>query len=230
MWKHAMESLCPVVLSAFLATVGFEHAGVAAEAVFTQDGERVYCLNNPRPTGTAALAMWDVKTAQSSPFMMPRAIQAQGDLNGLAHSKSGFLLFLFSDSLWAYDPVRKTSARVCAAEPGNAFSDVACEPATGQIALAGKTGLGCIEAGTSRVQPVSVRRVDHFRGLTFLQKDHVLFSVGGDAWLGRIKDDSADAGRPFKTLLAYRFAPVATLETGNYSPAEEGAAAQASVS
>ena len=80
------------------------------------------------------------------------------------------------------------------------------------------------------MQPVSVRRVDRFRRLTLLQEDSVLFSLGGDAWLGRIQDESAEAGRPFKTLLAYRFAPVATFRTGNYTPAQQGAATQASIS
>ncbi|MBW0001355.1 MAG: hypothetical protein JO015_19850 [Verrucomicrobia bacterium] len=69
------------------------------------------------------------------------------------------------------------------AETGNEIYDVACGPAAGQIFLAGKAGPGYLEAGGSTLRPVSVDRVDRFRALTVLQKDHLLFAVGGDGWL-----------------------------------------------
>jgi hypothetical protein len=228
MAKYAVKSRCLSLITALLLTAILPRASPAGEAVFTRDGARIYLLNNPRRIGNLALATLDVATGQGTPVSLPRGIDAAGEPSSLARSKGGFLLILFGDSLWAYDPVKGTSAKVCAAEPGNAFYDLACDLATGQIFIGGKTGLGYLEAGGSKLHPVSVRRVDQFSGLTVLQKDHLLFAVRGDAWLGRINHEPLDGGKTFTTLLAYRFAPLATLETGNYTPVVQGAAEFAS--
>jgi hypothetical protein len=212
-------------LVALWLTAAFPRTSSGAEAAFSQDGARVYLLNVPRQIGNLALATVDVATGRRAPMAVPAGITARGDPWSLARSKSGFLLLLFEDSLWAYDPEKKTATKVRAAEPGNAFYDVACDSATGQIFLWAKTGLSYAEGGASVWRPVSVRRVDQFAGLTVLQKDHLVFAARGDAWLGRIQRGPAEAGRTFTTLLAYRFAPLATLETGNYTPAGVGAAA-----
>lgn len=222
--KRATRARGLRLLAALLLTVTCPRGGLAAEAVFTRDGMRLYLFNNPRRIGDFALASVDVTSGQATPISLPRGINASGEPCALARSKSGFLLILFGDSLWAYDPVKKTSAKVCAAEAKNAFYDVACDPVTGQIFIGGKTGLGYLEGDGSKLRPVSVRRVDQFGALTVLQKGHLLFAVGGDGWSGRINREPLEGGRTFTTLLAYRFAPLATLETGNYTPAVQGAA------
>ncbi len=221
---RALRSFGVALSATLVATVTLPNGGLAAEAVFTRDGRRVYLLNTSRQIGNGALATVDVATGRSAAASLPPSIAEREEPVSLTRSKSGFLLFLFSDALWAYDPIKVTSRKVRAAEPGNVFYDASCDPGTGQIFVGGKTGLEYLDANDATAHPVSARRVEGFRGLTVLGPHQLLFSERGDAWLGRINHEEADAGKTFATLLAYRFAPVATLETGNYTPVNQGVA------
>jgi hypothetical protein len=223
MSKPAIAFLCATTVAA-IVTLNFEDSSSAAEAVFTQDGKRIYFLNEPTRSGDSPLVTLDIATGLSTPFILPKEIKTRGELFSLERSRNGFLLFLFSDSIWAYDPVKKTSARVCAAQPGQQFYDLACDPITGQIFFGSTIGLGYLEGDNYKFHPVISRRVDQYTGLTRLQRDCFIFSVSGDAWLGRIDNEPLDGGKVYTTLLAYRFAPLATLETGNYTPGVQGAA------
>ena len=71
--------------------------------------------------------------------------------------------------------------------------------------------------------PVRMRRHPYPSCLAFAANGELFFAAYGDLWFGEIQTDKVDE-QDYFSIAAYRYAPLATLETQNTTPAEIGVA------
>jgi hypothetical protein len=71
--------------------------------------------------------------------------------------------------------------------------------------------------------PVRMRRHPYPSCLAFAANGELFFAAYGDLWCGEIQIDKVD-DQDYFSIAAYRYAPLATLETQNTTPAEIGVA------
>jgi len=69
--------------------------------------------------------------------------------------------------------------------------------------------------------PVRMRRHPFPSCLVFTASGELFFAAYGDLWYGEIQTDTFD-GEDHFSVAAYRYAPLATLETENTTPSEIG--------
>jgi hypothetical protein len=66
-----------------------------------------------------------------------------------------------------------------------------------------------------------MRRHPYPSSLSFVANGELFFAAYGDLWCGEIQTDKVDE-QDYFSIAAYRYAPLATLETQNTTPAEIG--------
>lgn len=199
----------------------------AAEAIFSKDAGHVFL------PATAALTDIDVLAQTSSSIDLAQWVGSQ-EIEGVALSNSNFVLCVVPGAVWAYDGEKKKCARVCEAPPGARFEDIAYDPKGGHILLKGWRGeepaAWIVPKGESYLLDVFCRRASQLAGLTYDESGRLFFGEHGDLWSGSIEYDSPavltkkpnpDDGRP-ATLVGYRIAPLATLETYIGTPMQIG--------
>ncbi len=136
--KFALWSLCALCISL---------PSISAEATFSSDGKRVFLLG----WNAAKLPTIDLTTQTTSQLDLSSFTGGAGIL-ALSLSEKGALLFVTAQNAYAYDFEKKSCEKLCSAEAGWKFEDLACDPKTGGILFAirkakratSKTARGCI--------------------------------------------------------------------------------------
>ena len=225
-----MKTIVTVLL--LLGAIPVEMA-VAGSAVFSQDENTVYLINDQKE-----LLQLDLASGKLNKPALPKEIH-QGQITGLSRSNAGYILVLQGDELLADDTTANKAVPVFSFQKklsadGNAEKwspdDFAYNPVDGSIlffATAGEnTSLWFLPKEDQRVKPVFVRRVDTLEGMSFSQTGQLFFGYRGDLWCGSIASDPEGAGgkapEHIYYLNAIRIAPLATLETDEATPSAQG--------
>ncbi len=204
----------------------------AGEAVFSGNGSRLYLL----PLGEGAfLNVLDLESYKITQRSVASWVGKQ-PVVGLCRSSGDQILFCTSGTVWAWSPSRNTASKLCQAPEGQTIQDIAYDPKNHWTLLTCYQHLA--EAQVTRfslwlrrddaqtLASVFVRRVENVAGPVFDAQGNLFFGSHGDLWHGQIQwDGEKDAGRG--VLHAYRFCPLATLETSMATPAQTGARAMA---
>lgn len=194
-----------------------------ADAVFSNGGGSVFLTGGG---SEARIVEVGLKTGERTEIALEGA---SGRINGVAVSNSGNVLCVAEKGLWAYDPEKRKTVKVCDAPSGTTFRDVAYDPSGRSVLLTGVAKDGgevwLRKAGAKDPVRVFCRRVRFVEGPVFDRRGNLLFCTEGDVWIGRIiLEDDPDSP---PTLAAYRYAPVATRETNLGTPSQTGARALA---
>lgn len=200
----------------------------AAEAVFSQDGGKIYLLD--RQQGPGQLYGIDVKSGEMLPAGVPD--MAGQPIVAVDRSNAGFILCLTESVCQAWDVGRGATSQVCGVPEGGVFVDLAYDPSTGNLAFvvrfaenegAMRWELWLLPKGADAPTQTAVRRVRAIEGMAFDRNGELFFGADGDLWQGRIEGvGSGPDDRPGGALNAYRFAPLATRETADSTPAQIG--------
>jgi hypothetical protein len=192
---------------------------IAGDAVFSRDGEKVYEIIHP----DSGPAVNEIDLKKNTIRTIPSTqVSRSNALRGIACSFDGQLVCTSADGLWSLDPASGKFTKIREAPPGEEFWRVAYNSKLKRIFVttSEKEPLYMLKSPGELIS-VRMRRHPYPSCLVFAASGELFFAAYGDLWHGEIKDD-ADEGEHYLSVVAYRYAPLATLETQNTTPAEIG--------
>lgn len=207
-------------------------SGLAVEAAFSADGNFVYYFkrwDSAKANEPIELIELDLAKRTTRSIDLSR-LKPPGGFIAIDHWANGLLL-LTGRTLYAFDPRSGEFSTLCVAPDGEGFEDVAADAATGNILITGfikperPGNVGFYYLGSEkRLLLVTARRIQALECPTFAPDGLLFFGVRGDLWAGKIEVDSeSETERPELAFVeAVRVGPLASLETGNFTPAQEG--------
>lgn len=185
----------------------------AGDAAFSADGKQIYVIAQ----------MQDNKSAIQEIDCEARTIRnilITEHLRGIACTYENRLFCSTENALHSFDPKTGTLTKIRDATPGTEFWRVAYDPASRALFVTTDSK----DEPLFRFKPpedwrsVRMRRHPYPSCLVFARNGELFFAAYGDLWHGEINKDDEQ----YLSLEAYRYAPLATLETANTTPAEIG--------
>ena len=193
---------------------------VAGDAAFSSNGERIYAIASNDPE----LALQEIDLATKTIRTIALTQLAADDWpRGITWSNDDKMFCTTKGSLWSFDPRSESLTKIRDAPSGANFWRVAFDPkmhATFVTTDDQKNPVFMFRKENEWI-PVRMRRHPFPSCLVFTASGELFFAAYGDLWYGEIQTDTFD-GEDHFSVAAYRYAPVATLETENTTPAEIG--------
>ena len=213
-----------------------------ADAVFSKDNHHVYLVqweqHPPRKSGACSLV--DVNLEKRTCAGIDLSKTLTGSIVDITLSNDGWVLCATKSALWSYDPAGSTCAKIIDAPTSTELVEVAYDPSQ-SILLACCRGahgqeLFCLLKNADKWIPVYNRRSvsAQVESPFFSDKGALYFACRGDLWTGTLIAQTEPtlpalytAGKEMPKpsekwptvsmaeLSAYRYAPVAFLETQN---------------
>lgn len=186
----------------------------AAEAAFSADGDSVYLVPTREPAGMIEAVRLIGKVRET--LRLPD--QVSGDVVAVDRGPDGSILLATETALYRWTEAENSARELCSAPEQAAFRDVAYDPAADRILLnvrlhdpeEGYSGkLVVLLPGETELEEPWIRRVSDVFGMTFDSGGFLFFGERGDLWHGCF----VPWDRPAGSLVGYRCAPVALLET-----------------
>jgi hypothetical protein len=198
-----------VLVAFLLATWSNPSRGLAGDAVFSSNGKQIYTITQTRLVEEIDLG---AKTI--------RRIPTTDDLRGIACTHENKLFCTTGSALHSFDPTTGTLTKIQDAAPGTAFWRVAYDPKSRALFVTTDDEASPLSMFKPPDEWISVpmRRHPYPSCLVFARSGELFFAAYGDLWHGEIQKDKEN----YSSLAAYRYAPLATLETANTTPAEIG--------
>ncbi len=193
---------------------------VAGDAAFSRNGERIYAIasNDPEPAlqeiDLATKTIRTIALTQLATDDWPRGITCSNDDKIFCTTKG---------SLWSFDPRSQSLTKIRDAPSGANFWRIAFDPkihGTFVTTDNREEPLFMFRKENEWI-PVRMRRHPFASCLVFTASGELFFAAYGDLWYGEIQTDTFD-GEDHFSVAAYRYAPLATLETENATPSEIG--------
>jgi hypothetical protein len=193
---------------------------VAGDAVFSRDGERIYAIASTDPG--PALQEIDLATKTIRTIAL-KQLAANDRPRGITRSNDDKIFCTTMGSLWSFDPRSESLTKIRDAPSGATFWRVAFDPKIHATFVTTDDPEGPLFMFRKESEwiPVRMRRHPYPSCLVFTASGELFFAAYGDLWYGEIQTDTFD-GEDHFSVAAYRYAPVATLETENTTPAEIG--------
>ena len=195
---------------------------VAGDAAFSRDGARIYALADSDTRPAVQEIELGRKTIRTIPLIQ---LETNDRLRGITCSDDDRIFCTTKGSLWSFDRRSERLTKIRDAPPGTDFWRVAFDPklhATFVTTDDREAPLFMFKKENEWI-PVRMRRHPNLSCLVFTASGELFFAAYGDLWHGEIETDTFD-GEDHFSVAAYRYAPLATLETENASPAEIGVA------
>jgi hypothetical protein len=196
--------------------------GVAGDAAFSTDGERIYALAEIDMRPAVQEIELGRKTIRN--IALTQLADSNG-LRGITCSDQGRIFCTTKESLWSFDPTSLSLTKIRDASPRTSFWRVAFDPkahATFVTTDDQENPLFVFRKEKEWI-PVRMRRHPYPSCLVFTASGELFFAAYGDLWHGEIQTDTFGREEQF-SVAAYRCAPLATLETENATPSEIGVA------
>lgn len=186
---------------------------LAGDAVFSNDGQHIYITST---AGTTA-ALREIDLGANTTRTTPLSQVPQNDtLLGITRSPWDKLAVLTRKAVWSFDPRSQRLSKIRDSGKSGTFWRIAYNPKTQQIFVTDDQGLFFLKNGREPVY-VFVRRHSGTGCPVFTASGEMFFGNEGDLWHGQITQEEGNYA-----LEAYRYAPLAALETAPTTPAETG--------
>ncbi|PYL06467.1 MAG: hypothetical protein DME33_13590 [Verrucomicrobia bacterium] len=198
------------------ALLAFWGAGscLAGDAVFSNDGQRVYAIGNA--DNKQVLREINL-TEQTSRTISLSQLPSQQPLLGITRSDGDKLFCVTEKNIWTFDPGSNRLTKVCGSPKGGRYWRIAYDPRSHAIVVTGTGERGPLFLYKNGLVSVYVRRHDAISSPVFAADGTFFYSEIGDLWSGRIEKNEG-----IYSLTADRYLPLAYLETANTTPAGMG--------
>jgi DNA-binding beta-propeller fold protein YncE len=194
----------------------------AGDAAFSQDGEQIYAIASTGADPVVQEIDLATKTVRTIPL---RQLGTDNWPRGITCSDGNKIFCTTEKSLWSFNPNSGSLTKIRDAPSGAAFWRIAFDPKIHGtfVTTDDRENPLFMFRKESEWVPVRMRRHPYSSCLAFTASGELFFGAYGDLWYGEIQTDTFD-GEDHFSVAAYRYAPLATLETENSSPAEIGVA------
>jgi len=195
---------------------------MAGDATFSRNAERIYAIVSTDPDPAVQEIDLSAKTIRT---IVLKQLATNDGPRGITCSNDDRIFCTTSGSLWSFDPRSESLTKIRDAPSGAQFWRVAFDPkihGTFVTTDNPKEPLFMFRKENEWI-PVRMRRHPYPSCLVFTASGELFFAAYGDLWHGEIQTDNFD-GEDHFSVAAYRYAPLATLETENSTPSEIGVA------
>ena len=198
------------------ALLAFWIAGscLAGDAVFSNDGQRVYAIG--QADNKQVLREINL-TEQTSRTISLSQLPPQQPLLGITRSGGDKLFCVTEKNIWTFDPANNRLTKVCGAPKGGRYWRIAYDPQSHTVVVTGSGERGPLFLYESGLISVYVRRYGSISSPVFAADGTFFYSQVGDLWSGKIESNEGTYA-----LTADRYLPLAYLETANTTPAGMG--------
>jgi hypothetical protein len=186
---------------------------LAGDAVFSNDGQRVYAIGNA--DNKQVLREINL-TEQTSRRISLSQLPSQQPLLGITRSDGDKLFCVTEKNIWTFDPGSNRLTKVCGSAKGGRYWRIAYDPQSHTIVVTGTGERGSLFLYNGLVS-VYVRRHDAISSPVFAADGTFFYSEIGDLWSGQIENNEGTY-----SLTADRYLPLAYLETTNTTPSGMG--------
>src|ERR1043165_7178075 len=148
------------------------------------------------------------------------------EIIGLAPYKDGKILIAKKNTLYWFNPAKGVADRFYVPKDIADVTEVAYDTANDIILLNSREKLYILPKGQDQFSEVVTRRVPGLEGISFTPNGTIVFGYEGDLWHAKVvgEEDEIEGKKTTRySLFGYRYAPLATLETANSTPSQEGA-------
>jgi len=207
------------VVLAFLLSVPY--CG-AADAVFSSDGGRVYLINNIDSKPAVEEIDLNKKTTRKIPLTQ---LESSDSIRGITCTDKNRFFCTTAKTVWSLEPQSGRLTKIRDAPNGVSFWRIADNPKMQRVFVTTDDREQPVFTFKDPGDwiPVRMRRHPYPSCLAFAANGELFFAAYGDLWFGEIQTDKVDE-QDYFSIAAYRYAPLATLETQNTTPAEIGVA------
>jgi len=209
-----MTRLIFVRVAAALLTFCVAGNCLAGDAVFSNDGQRIYAIAN----ADYKLALREINlTKQTSRTISLSQLPSQQPLLGITRSDGDKLFCVTEKNIWTFDPGSNRLSKVCGSPKGGRYWRIAYDPQSHTIIVTGTGERGPLFLYKNGLVSVYVRRHDAISSPVFAADGTLFYSETGDLWSGKIESNEG-----IYSLTATRYLPLAYLETANTTPGGMG--------
>jgi hypothetical protein len=187
---------------------------LAGDAVFSNDGQRVYAIGS---VDNKQVLREINLTEQASRTISLSQLPSQQPLLGITRSDGDKLFCVTEKNIWTFDPGSNRLTKVCGSPKGGRFWRIAYDPQSRTIVVTGTGERGPLFLYKNVLVSVYVRRHDAISSPVFAADGTFFYSEIGDLWSGKIENNEGTY-----SLTADRYLPLAYLETANTTPAGKG--------
>jgi hypothetical protein len=198
------------------ALLAFWVAGssLAGDAVFSNDGQRIYAIAN----ADYKLALREINlTKQTSRTISLSQLPSQQPLLGITRSDGDKLFCVTEKNIWTFDPRSNRLTKIC----GSPNDCIHCRkdhyPQSHAIIVKRTGERWPLFLYKNGLVSVYVRRHDAISSPVFAADGTLFYSETGDLWSGKIESNEG-----IYSLTATRYLPLAYLETANTTPGGMG--------
>ena len=218
-----------------------------AESTFSKDNKHVYLVQYQQhpPGSSGECSLIDISLEKQTCKGIDLRKTLGESVRDIALSNAGFVLCATKSAVWAYDPAQNLCVKVLNAPKEMEIVELGYDPSQ-EITLATCRGahgqeLFCLPKNGDQWIPVYNRRSPEVEYPVFTEDGTLYFASRGDLWIGFLEKQTeptlpalnanpktrGTSGQwpksiPVAGLVAYRFAPVAFLETQNTTPDSTG--------
>ena len=209
---------------ALLFSVSYCNAG---DAVFSSDGERVYVISDIESKPAVEEIDLNKKTTRK---ILLTQLESSDWLRGITCTHRNRFFCTTAKAIWFFEPESGRLTKMRDAPTGVSFWRIAHDPKMQRVFVITDDREHPIFTFNDPAEliPVRMPRHPYPSSLAFAANGELFFAAYGDLWCGEIRTDKIGEQDDF-SIAAYRYAPLATLETQNTTPAEIGVAILASI-
>jgi len=203
---------------------------LAAQATFSKDGNSVFYS----PLEGASLVQAHLNPFREETIDLEKFVGDQDVYEVSLRTSDGAILFGTRTQIWAYHPNSKKAEKLAEAPRGVLLDDIAYDPSTEGVIVTAlyqsephtpfdHPSLWWLGKGSRDFTQIVLNRVGQLEGLAVTQSGEVFFGCEGDLWHGVVAaDEDAVAAGHAGSLVAYRYAPMASRETFPGPPTQVG--------
>lgn len=227
-----MKIVHMVLFAVFCGMAGGAFTARAADAVFSQDGGKVYFA-------TGKLKMLDLAKPDHLDVLTSSPLFGGEDIIAITRADKGAILCLSEHHLAAYDPQTGKFTKKYDAATGEVLNELAfnSQDSILLVTMTVKAGndtdvdkhkITCFRRADPKPIGVFSRRVFDMMAPIFDEQGNLYFSYRGDLWIGNVvfealeKEDRNKPGEERGVLNGIRVAPLARLETYEGTPMSLG--------
>ena len=208
--------------AAILASLFSKSYCVAGDAVFSSDGERVYLISDIE--SKPAIEEIDLNKKTTRKILLTQ-LDASDSLRGITCANKNRFFCTTAKAVWSLEPQSGRLTKIRDAPNEVSFWRIAYDPKMQRVFVTtdDREQPAFTFKDPGEWIPVRMRRHPYPSCLAFAANGELFFAAYGDLWCGEIQADKVD-DQDYFSIAAYRYAPLATLETQNATPAEIGVA------